>query len=333
MFSATCAKSRHRQDSELTQGCEAKWNAKYLKLRTGKISAYALADLSPARAPDEVDTSCNSSGQSLSGISSRSLADQAVLLKLVAELAKRHLEQLGRLRLHTSGTIEGPLQISPLDGVEGGLQVEPVLGQLYRFHALDRTLAPECLRQRLDAQHVPRPQHDGPLQHVLELADISGPVVSLEDDHGLRSDAARLLAEVLAELLQEVRDEEGDVLATLPERGQLDGDDVEPVVQVLPEDTILDGVLQVAVGGGDEPHVGLHVLGVAHPPDLAGLDRPEEFDLEEGRDLGDLIEEKGAPFPRREEADLVCHRAREGAPDVPEELGLHEPLGDGPAVD
>ena len=67
--------------------------------------------------------------------------------------------------------------------------------------------------------------------------------------------------------------------------------------------------LEVAVRGGDEPHVGLDVLGVADAPDLAHLDRPHELDLQQGRDLGDLVEEQRAALGRGEEA-RSCWRRR-----------------------
>ena len=75
-----------------------------------------------------------------------------------------------------------------------------------------------------------------------------------------------------------------------------------------------------------------HVLGVADTPDLAELDRAHELDLEQRRDLGDLVQEQRAALGGGEEPDLVGDGAREGALDVPEQLGLHEPFGDRPAV-
>ena len=112
----------------------------------------------------------------------------------------------------------------------------------------------------------------------------------------------------------------------LAEGRQLDGDDVEPIEEVLPHHALAHRRLEVAVGGGDQPDVRLDVLRVADPPDLAHLDRADELDLEQGRNLGDLVEEERAPLGRREEPDLVGHGAGERALDVSEQLGLHEAL-------
>ena len=107
---------------------------------------------------------------------------------------------------------------------------------------------------------------------------------------------------------------------------------VEPVEEVLPEHPLRHRLLEVAVGGGDETHVDLEVARVAYPPDLALLDGAQQLDLEQGRDLGDLVEEERAAVGGREEPDLVGDRPGERALDVAEELGLHQRLGDGAAV-
>ena len=170
-------------------------------------------------------------------------------------------------------------------------------------------------------------------RHVLQLPDVAGPVVALEHGQGLRGDAAHLLAELLAELLEEVGDEQRDVLAALAQRRQVDRDDVEAVEEVLAHRPLRHRRLEVAVGGGDEPHVGLDVLRVADAPDLALLDGPQELDLQQRRDLGDLVEEQRAAVGRGEEAHLVGDRAGERSLHVAEQLGLHQALGDRPAVD
>ena len=57
-------------------------------------------------------------------------------------------------------------------------------------------------------------------------------------------------------------DQLGDVLGAVLQSGRDDGDDVEPVVQVLPEDAFLDGSsLEVPVRGGDDPDVDVDRFG------------------------------------------------------------------------
>ena len=255
-----------------------------------------------------------------------------MLLKLVAELAKAEPEELGGTGLHPLGSIEGFRQDPRLDLVERGVQVHPFLREV-EVDPPGLALAADRLRQGVNAEDLPRSEHDGALHDVLQFPDVPRPVVLLQQGERLGGDPPGLLAELLAVLLEEVRDQQRDVLPALPERGEVNGDHVQAVEEVLPERAVAHGGLQVFVGGRDEAHLHLHVLGVPHPPDLPLLDGAQELDLEQGRDFGDLVQEQRSAVGGGEEADLVGHRAREGSLDVPEELGLHEPFRNGSAVD
>ena len=63
------------------------------------------------------------------------------------------------------------------------------------------------------------------------------------------------------------------------------------------------------------------------------LQRAQELDLHLDRDLADLVEEQRAAVGELEAARLGADRAGEGALLVAEQLGLHQRLGDGGAVD
>jgi hypothetical protein len=91
---------------------------------------------------------------------------------------------------------------------------------------------------------------------------------------------------------QEVGDQQRDVLAPLAQGRQLDGDDVEPVVEVLAESPLLHLRPQVGVGGRHQPHVDRTGLDAADPADLALLDHPQQLGLDVGRDGADLVEEE-----------------------------------------
>src|SRR2546427_7074389 len=67
-------------------------------------------------------------------------------------------------------------------------------------------------------------------------------------------------------------------LGMLAERGNVKGDDVEPVKQVLAEVALLDLLLQVLVRRGDDAHV--------HRQVVAGADGREALLLDHAQDLG-----------------------------------------------
>src|SRR3989304_5990447 len=159
---------------------------------------------------------------------------QLVLLKLVAELAKAEPEELGGTGLHPLGSIEGFRQDPRLDLVERGVQVHPFLREV-EVDPPGLALAADRLRQGVNAEDLPRSEHDGALHDVLQFPDVPRPVVLLQQRQRLRRHAAHLLAELLAVLLEEVRDQQWDVLPALAERREMDGDHVQPGEEVLPE--------------------------------------------------------------------------------------------------
>ena len=76
-----------------------------------------------------------------------------------------------------------------------------------------------------------------------------------------------------------------------------------------------------------------NALRVADAPDLPLLQDAQQFGLERLRHRVHFIEEDGAAFRFLEEADLVLHRAGEGALLVAEEFGFEQVLGQRRAVD
>jgi hypothetical protein len=110
-------------------------------------------------------------------------------------------------------------------------------------------------------------------------------------------------------------------------------DDLEPVVEILPEGAARDTLGEVPVGRRQDAHVDPSVLGLADPADLPLLEGAQQLHLHARRDLPDLVEKKGPHVGRLEQARPVMGRAGERAPGVSEEFALEERLRDGAAVD
>ena len=134
------------------------------------------------------------------------------------------------------------------------------------------------------------------------------------------------------ELLHEVLDEGGHVLGPLAQRRHADGDDGEAEVEVLAEVALLDGLLEVLVGGGDHAHVDLQRLLGADALDLALLQHAQDLGLGAQAHVPHLVEEDRALVGELELADLLLGGAGERALLVAEELALDQLLGDGRAV-
>ena len=104
--------------------------------------------------------------------------------------------------------------------------------------------------------------------------------------------------------------------------GEVDVEDVEPVVEVVPELAQRHRLPERAVGGGDDPDVHLDRLDAAHPEEGAALQHPEQLDLGGRRDLADLVEEDGPGVGQLEPAEPPLGGAGEGALLVAEQLRL-----------
>src|SRR6266853_5497766 len=122
----------------------------------------------------------------------------------------------------------------------------------------------------------PLTQHDGTLDHVLELAHVARPVVGREPLHGLLLDIADGLPRLLCEAVDKVFDQDGNVLGAFPERRQTDGENVQAVEQILPERAALHRGLEIAVRRREHAHVHRNGMTAAYPLDLSLLEHPQQ---------------------------------------------------------
>ena len=150
--------------------------------------------------------------------------------------------------------------------------------------------------------------------------------------HRLRRDAAHGLLLLAADLADEMLDEQRDVIDALAQRRQQDGDDVEPIVEVVAELPFLHHLLEVAVRRGDDAHIDMHRLLAAYAVELLLLEHAQQLDLHVLVHLRDLIEEDRAVVRELELAELALHSPRERPLLVAEELGLQEGGRDRTAV-
>ena len=129
-------------------------------------------------------------------------------------------------------------------------------------------------------------------------------------------------------------DEQRDVLAARAQRRRGDRDDVEAVEEVLAEAPGGDLGAQIAVGRGDDAHVGAARCRRRRGSYSPSCSTRRSFTCTDGRELADLVEEERAARGLARSARRACAtRAGERAALVAEELALEDRLGDRRAVD
>jgi hypothetical protein len=75
----------------------------------------------------------------------------------------------------------------------------------------------------------------------------------------------------------------------------VDGEDIEPVVEILPESPFGNQLLQITIGSGYYSDIGLDCRGATHALEFPFLQDPEKLDLSRWRKVSYFIEKNGAP--------------------------------------
>ena len=136
----------------------------------------------------------------------------------------------------------------------------------------------------------------------------------------------------LAVALHEVVGQQQDVGPPLPQRRDVDGEHVQPVVQVLAELLRSMSFSRSLLVAAIRRTSALMVERAADPLELPLLQDAQELDLHGRGQVSDLVEEERAALGQLEAALPRCHRAREGALLVAEQLALDHPFGQRGAV-
>src|SRR5262249_12396469 len=145
-------------------------------------------------------------------------------------------------------------------------------------------------------------QHDGPLDDVLQLADVARPRVTGETRHRRLRDAVDAPAELLPELAEEEHHELGNISRSLAERRHAKGKDVQAIEEIGSESPGRDRLPQIAISRRDDPDVHSDALARPHRLELLLLQHPQQLDLRLERQLADLVQEDGASMRQLETA-------------------------------
>ncbi|MGB2906107.1 MAG: hypothetical protein WBB73_03345 [Candidatus Aminicenantaceae bacterium] len=113
----------------------------------------------------------------------------------------------------------------------------------------------------------------------------------------------------------------------------MEGNYIQPEVQILAKIPVFDLFFQVLVGGGYDPHIHLIDPAGTHLLDLALLQDTEDLCLRLEAHVANLVQENGPVVRQFEFAGLLLRCPGKSALDMAEQFALDQLLGNGGAVD
>jgi hypothetical protein len=169
---------------------------------------------------------------------------------------------------------------------------------------------------------------------VLQLANVSRPVIGLQRRQRLGRRLHRPYVVVLRVHLEEVLHQHRHVLTPIAQRRHHDVDDVEPVIQILAELIRGDAIQEPAVGRCHDPHVDACARAIAADAlNLARFKEAQQQRLHAQAHLAHFVHENRAAIGLLEPAALVAVGIGEAAAHVAEQLGFEQRVRHAGAID
>src|SRR5680860_1613840 len=125
-------------------------------------------------------------------------------------------------------------------------------------------------------------------------------------------------------LVEKMLNQQWQVIVSIPQGREVDGDDIEAVKQIFAEPASLYLLRDDLVGGGDHTGINLDRHGTADAFELPFLKDPQQLLLCRKRHLPDLVEQDRALVRHFEATLALVDRAGERALLVAEELTLQK---------
>src|SRR5260370_28225050 len=129
------------------------------------------------------------------------------------------------------------------------------------------------------ADEVPVTHNPGTVERVAQFADISRPSIAVEElaDFGIHP--ANLTAVFGIEVAENVLDERGNILLAIAQSGQMNMEDVQPEIEILPELAVRNRLFGVLIPDGQDAHIHRRVDFTPQAPDLSIFEDPQQFSL------------------------------------------------------
>ena len=173
----------------------------------------------------------------------------------------------------------------------------------------------------VDATVRPLAAEDGgAADRVPELAYVARP--ARRRQRGQRRGLEPARPDLVRQLAQEVGGQKRDVASPLTQRGQVDAEPRQTVVEILTEGPPPRFAFQIAQRHGDDPHPDVDLAPPPHAAEPSGLQHPQQLRLQIEGQLADLVEDQRAPRGFLEPTRAARPGAGEGAPLVAKQLAF-----------
>ena len=171
-----------------------------------------------------------------------------------------------------------------------------------------------------------------PLYKIFKLPYIARPFIQAERLHCIfvKTDIGAVL---FIEHIKEVSDKHLYVRYTFPERRNLYRHNVQPVIQVFPEQSFFDLLFQIHIGGCDNSYIHGCAPASAYSGHFPLLQDTQQLRLHAQRKLPYFIQQYGATFSRLKQTHSSFRiRARERAFFISEQFRFYQSFRQGAAV-
>src|ERR1700733_14310805 len=170
---------------------------------------------------------------------------------------------------------------------------------------------------------APRQNH-GALNEVLQFPDVAWPRVAHHAFHGCLWNGFDLPVELLRVLVGVVPDQMRNVLGPVAQSRNGDREDVQPIIEILPEFTFCNHLSEIAMRGCYQPHIGLDRPRAAQTLEFPLLEHAQQLGLQLHRHVSYFVQ-KQRPLVRQFKAAQALRRgAREGPSLMTEEFALEQ---------
>ena len=192
---------------------------------------------------------------------------------------------------------------------------------------------PNLLREML-GEDMPAPaENHGAFDSVRQFPHVARPGVFAKQGQGRSADSDDVSCGLPPVFFEEKINEQRDIGFARPERRGSQGHDVNPVVQVLAKDPVLDRGGQIPIRGANDPDIDPDRFGPADPLEAPQLQDPQQRNLGLHGDVADFVKEnrpargglEKTRFPGRGPGKSPFFVAEEGA--------VYQLLGQGGAID